>query len=71
MGRVTAKTGEVNMHEFISGGCEAVGKSSTFLDNWFETNRNPCKVCQNDKSKCAFYKELCLRDPGLAAPEPD
>jgi hypothetical protein len=55
------KKGEVSMHAFVSGGCLAIKESKTFLDDWFQTNRNPCSVCKMDKSLCSFYKGLRLR----------
>jgi hypothetical protein len=49
--------GITHTHEFIRGRCAAARDVRQFIDDWITTNRNPCSVCQNDKSKCRFYLE--------------
>jgi len=53
---------KVSMLEYINGKCEAVKESEKFLDNWFDTDGDPCSICSKDRSKCRFYK--ALRDKG-------
>src|ERR1700681_3787445 len=49
---------EMHIVNFVSDKCEAVKESKEFVDEWFDTNGNPCSVCHNEKSKCSYYNEL-------------
>jgi len=31
---------------------------TSFIENWLNTNGNPCLVCGKDKFKCNYYREL-------------
>lgn len=48
----------IKMHDFVRNGCKAVTDSEKFLNDWFETKKNPCSVCSIDKSECSFYQKL-------------
>ena len=50
-----------DMLEFVYGKCEAMKEPRKFIHDWITTDRNPCSVCGNDKSKCSFYKELVAK----------
>ena len=50
------------MLEFIKGGCEAVGTDpKTFVRIWVKSGRNPCSICDGDKTKCRYYKEIVAK----------
>lgn len=49
---------KMGIFEFIHGKCEAIKDTRKFVNNWIQTVRNPCSVCEADKSKCELYKEL-------------
>lgn len=51
-----------DMLEFIKSECEEVGTDpKTFVRNWVKSGRNPCIICDRDKSKCRYYKELVAK----------
>ena len=49
------------MHDFVDGQCKAVKEPEKFVNDWLVTDKNPCSVCGNDKSKCSFYEELVTK----------
>jgi len=50
-----------DMLEFIRGKCEAVMEPRKFIHDWITTDRNPCSICDTNKSKCSYYKELVAK----------
>ena len=58
--RRTSMKKRLNMCDFVRSGCEAMKESEKFLDNWFKTERNPCSVCDENKSLCCYYRELVV-----------
>jgi hypothetical protein len=58
---------KINMCDFVRGRCESVKRSDKFVADWLTTKRNPCLVCNMDKSMCRYYKELV--DKGLLIEE--
>lgn len=50
-----------DMLEFIQGKCEAVMEPREFIHDWIRSSKNPCSVCDANKSECKFYKELVDR----------
>jgi len=48
----------MGMEDFISGKCAAVKDPKKFVDDWLATDKNPCSVCNGDRSKCQYYNEL-------------
>lgn len=52
---------KIQMHHFICSTCEVVNEMNNFIENWFETNGNPCLICNWDKSACSCYQDLIER----------
>jgi endo-beta-N-acetylglucosaminidase D len=58
-------TTKTYLYDFILSTCKAKADRSDFIDIWFDTNGNPCLLCEKDKSICGFYKSLV--DKGVIA----
>ncbi len=51
-----------DMLEFIQGKCEtAVRDPKKFVHIWIKSSRTPCAICEGDKAKCSYYKELVAK----------
>jgi hypothetical protein len=51
-----------DMLEFIQGKCEAAGTDPRkFVHIWIKSSRNPCSICDGDKTKCSYYKDLVAK----------
>ena len=51
-----------DMLEFIQGKCAVVGADpKKFVHIWIRSSRNPCSICDGDKTKCSYYKELLAK----------
>ena len=49
---------KMSIYDFVYGGCWMERRSAQFVTSWLETKGNPCSICGEEKTKCAFYKEL-------------
>ena len=59
--RVHQMNKKKKMCEFVFGGCKPAKEPEWFVPVWLKTKGNPCSVCETDKSKCSFYKELVAK----------
>ena len=50
------------MVDFVKGNCKAIDDKNKFVEDWLETNRDPCSICATDKSRCSYYKQLADGD---------
>jgi len=50
-----------DMLEFIRGKCDAVMDPRKFIHIWIKSSRNPCSICDADKSQCCYYRELVAK----------
>ena len=51
-----------DMLDFIRGKCAVVGMDpKKFVHIWIGSSRNPCSICDGDKTKCSYYKELVAK----------
>ena len=49
-----------DMLGFIYGKCEAAKDARKFVYDWIHTDKNPCSVCDNDRSMCSYYQTLVV-----------
>ena len=47
----------ISIGHFLRSNCESVNEFDKFIDNWLESNGNPCTSCVGDKTKCDFHKK--------------
>ena len=49
---------KMSIYDFVYGDCWMAKGSGLLVTVWLKTKGNPCSICGEEKTKCAFYKEL-------------